>query len=171
MQLSRLLIALVVTGLSLPSGLAAQESGAPAALLLEMDTGDRIRVLAPPDTMVEGRVASVYVRSIVLNLDGAAPAGEGAYTWSSDFESIDAVWTRGRQTWLGAAIGGGVGAILGGLAGAVAPGLCENTTCGSSDNSDFENILIGSLLGGAAGGLVGALVGTAFPRWSLRYER
>jgi hypothetical protein len=166
MQLSRLLIALVVTGLSLPSGLAAQESGAPAALLLEMDTGDRIRVLAPPDTMVEGRVASVYVRSIVLNLDGAAPAGEGAYTWSSDFESIDAVWTQGRQTWLGAAIGAGAGLVIGGLAMWVGSGLCEYE-CDSSAG----DYVLGSVLFGGAGALVGALVGSAFPRWSLQYER
>jgi hypothetical protein len=118
--------------------------------------------------MVEGRVVSVFVRSIVLNLDGAAPAGGYAAEWSTDFGSIDAVWTRGRQTWLGAAIGGGAGMIFGGLFGYVAPGLCEYE-CG--DSSDAENILVGALLGGAAGALVGGLIGTAFPRWSLKFER
>jgi len=165
---SRLFARLVVLALTLPSALPGQQPVDPGPLLLEMDTGDRIRVLAPPDTMVEGRVASVYVQSLVLDLDAPAAAGEGASQWTTDLGSIDAVWTRGRQTWLGAAIGGGVGAILGGLVGSVAAGLCEYE-CG--DSSDFENALVGGLLGGAAGGLLGALIGTAFPRWSLKFER
>ncbi len=163
---SRLFARLVVLALTLPSALPGQQPVDPAPLLLELGTGDRIRVLVPPDSLVEGRVASVYVQTLVLDLPSAS--GDMASQWTTEMESIDAVWTRGRQTWLGAAIGGGVGAILGGRVGSVAAGLCEYE-CG--DNSDFENALVGGLLGAAAGGLLGALIGTAFPRWSLKFER
>jgi hypothetical protein len=165
---SDLVALLALIALAMPSTLPGQQPADPASLLLELDTGDRIRVLAPPDTMVEGRVASVYVQSLVLDLDVPAASGGVAAEWTTEIGSIDAIWTRGRQTWLGAAIGGGIGAILGGLTGSVASGLCEYE-CG--DSSDFENAVIGGLIMGAAGGLLGALVGTAFPRWSLRYER
>jgi hypothetical protein len=74
--------------------------------------------------------------------------------------------TRGRQTWLGAAIGGGAGVILGGLAMWFGSGLCEYDC--DSDAGDYG---LGTLLFGGAGAIVGALVGTAFPKWSLRYER
>ncbi|MEJ2483516.1 MAG: hypothetical protein P8049_10515 [Gemmatimonadota bacterium] len=168
MNRSHLIAALAAAATMAPGALPAQQSGDPAFLLLELETGKRVRVLAPPDTAVEGRVARVYVQSLVLDLDARDAAGVGASQWTAETTSIVAVWTRGRQTWLGAAIGGGAGAILGGLVGSVARGLCDYE-CG--DNSDAENILVGGLFGGAAGALVGALVGTAFPRWSLQYER
>lgn len=168
MSRSRLFSVLSFIALVLPPALQGQQSGDLQSLLLDLDTGQRIRVLAPPDTVVEGRVASVYVQSLVLNLEAPGTGGEGASEWTAEIESIDAIWTRGRQTWLGAAIGGGIGAVLGGLTGAVAAGLCEYE-CG--DNSDFENAVIGGLLGGAAGGLLGALIGSAFPRWSLQFRR
>ena len=168
MRRSGLFNVLSFVALAMPAALPGQQPGDLSSLLLELDTGQRIRVLAPPDTVVEGRVASVYVQSLVLNLEAPGPGAEGASEWTSEIESIDAIWTRGRQTWLGAAIGGGIGAVLGGLTGAVAAGLCEYE-CG--DNSDFENAVIGGLLGGAAGGLLGALIGSAFPRWSLQFRR
>ncbi len=168
MHRSRLLTVLLLAALAMPAALSGQQPGDLTSLLLELDTGERIRVLAPPDTMVEGRVASVYAQSFVLDLEAQGPGAAGGSEWATQIESIDAVWTRGRQTWLGAAIGGGIGAILGGLTGSVASGLCEYE-CG--DNSDFENAVIGGLLGGAAGGLLGGLIGSAFPRWSLQFER
>ncbi len=166
MRRSRLSVRLAILGLLIPGALPGQEFTGPASLLLEMDAGDRIRVLAPPDTMVEGRVSSVYVESLVLDLDAPSSAGEDASQWATDFDSIDAVWTRGRQTWLGAAIGGGAGVILGGLTMAVASGLCEYDC-----DADAGDYVLGTLVFGGAGALVGALIGSAFPRWSLRFER
>jgi hypothetical protein len=163
---SLILAFLVMLGLAAPADLPGQESADPASILLDLDTGDRIRVLAPPDTTVEGRVASIYVRSLVLDLDSQAGAGSGGSQWTTDFGAIDALWTRGRQTWLGAAIGGGVGLIFFGLAASVGSGLCEYD-CDTSAG----DYVIGGLLFGGAGAALGALVGTAFPRWSLKYER
>ena len=150
----------------MPSALCRQPPDDPGSLLLELDTGEWVRVLAPPDPKVEGRVAGVYARSLVLDLEAPGRPGEGATRWSTDLGSIDAVWTRGRQTWLGAAIGAGGGLVIGGLAIGVASGLCEY----ECDTSAGDYVL-GGLLFGGAGALVGALVGSAFPRWSLQYER
>lgn len=161
MRGSRCSLYLILIGLAAPAALPCQESTDPASLLQELDRGDRVRVLAPPDTLVEGTVASIYARSIVLDLE--TPATE---QWTTEFGSIDAVWTRGRQTWLGAAIGGGAGVILGGLAMWFGSGLCEYNC-----DSDAGDYALGTLLFGGAGAIVGALVGTAFPKWSLRYER
>jgi hypothetical protein len=167
MHRSNLLARLAVLALTLPSALPGQQPAEPASLLLELGTGDRIRVLAPPDSMLEGRVESVYVQSLVLDLDVPASSGDIGLQWTTEMEAIDAVWTRGRQTWLGAAIGAGAGLVIGGLTIGVASGLCEYE-CGDSSAGDY---VLGGLLFGGAGALVGALVGSAFPRWSLQYER
>jgi len=150
----------------MPAPLSGQQSSDLTSLLVELNTGDRVRVLVPPDPMVEGRVASVYAQSIVLHLEAPGPGPAGTPEWTTEIESIDAVWTRGRQTWLGAAIGAGGGLLIGGLAIGAASGLCEyECDAGAGDYA------LGGLLFGGAGALVGALVGSAFPRWSLQYER
>lgn len=147
MHRSNLLARLAVLALTLPSALPGQQPAEPASLLLELGTGDRIRVLAPPDSMLEGRVESVYVRSLVLDLDVPASSGDIGLQWTTEMEAIDAVWTRGRQTWLGAAIGAGAGLVIGGLTIGVASGLCEYE-CGDSSAGDY--VLGGLLFGGPA---------------------
>lgn len=166
MHRSRLFAPLLLATLAMPAPLPGQQSNALTSLLVELNTGDRVRVLAPPDPMVEGRVASVYAQSIVLDLEAPGPGPEGTPEWTTEIESIDAVWTHGRQTWLGAAIGAGGGLLLGGLAIGAATGLCEyECDTGAGD------YVLGGVLFGAAGALVGGLVGSAFSRWSLQFER
>ena len=166
MHRSRFVTVLLLVSLAMPAALSGQQASDLTSLLAELDTGERLRVLAPPDTMVEGRVASVYAQSFVLDLEAQGPGAAGGSEWATQIESIDAVWTRGRQTWLGAAIGGGVGLVLGGLTMAIADGLCEYECDASAGN-----YVLGGVLFGSAGALVGALVGSAFPRWSLKFER
>ena len=166
MHRSGLIAPLLLATLALPAPLPGQQSSDLTSLLVELNTGDRVRILAPPDPMVEGRVASVYAQSLVLDLEASGPGIAGGSEWATQIESIDAVWTRGRQTWLGAAIGAGGGLLIGGLAIGAASGLCEyECDTGAGD------YVLGGVLFGAAGALVGALVGSAFPRWSLKFER
>jgi len=147
-------------------GAVAQEPVAAPAALYELSDGDRVRVLVPPDEAVEGDVARVDSGRLVLRLDQIAEGAGASTEQAASFESIEALWTRSRRTWLGAGIGGGVGAVLGGLTGAVAAGLCE----GECDDETVTIVAVG-LLGAAAGALVGGLVGSAVSRWNLQFEQ
>jgi hypothetical protein len=146
--------------------LAQEQRMGASSVLSELDEGGRVRVLVPPDTVVEGNVATASARSLMLSVNDPGTAGGAVVDRAAAVESIEALWTRSRRTWLGAAIGAGTGAVFGGLAGAVAVGLSES----SSDDDAGAIILIG-VLGAGAGAVVGGLVGSAFSHWNLRFKQ
>lgn len=162
-----LLVAVVCVSAWSPRVTLAQERDTvPSSVLRQLGEGDRLRVLVPPDTAVEGTAVNVGSGSLVLRVTYPGPGGKAAVEQDATIESIEALWTRKRQTWLGAAIGAGAGAVLGSLVGLVAVGLSE------SDSGDEAGavVLVG-VLGAGAGAVVGGLVGSAFSNWNLRFRQ
>lgn len=142
-----------------------QRTGA-SAVLSELAEGGRVRVLVPPDTVVEGNVATASARSLVLSVNDPGTAGGAVVDRTAAVESIEALWTRGRRTWLGAGIGAGVGGVLGGLTGAIAHDLCESD-CGDAAGT----IIVVGIVGAGGGALLGALIGSAFSKWDRQFEQ
>ncbi len=162
-----LLVAVVCACTWSPGAILAQERDTVgSSVLTELDEGDRLRVLVPPDTALEGTVVNVGAGSLVLRVKEAGPAGGVSVDQAAAIGSIEALWTRKRRTWLGAAIGAGAGAVLGSLAGAVAVGLSE-----SSSDDDAGAVVLAGVLGAGAGAVVGGLVGSAFSNWNLRFRQ
>jgi hypothetical protein len=78
---------------------------------------------------------------------------------------IDRLWTRGRSTVKGAAIGGIAGLVGGVLYGAA----ISEVTCAESSCTTLGLMAAVGGLGAAGGAAVGALVGLAIPSWKLRF--
>ena len=118
MHRSRLFAPLLLAALAMPAPLPGQQSSDLTSLLVELNTGDRVRVLAPPDPMVGGRVASVYAQSIVLDLEAPGPGPEGTPEWTTEIGLCEYECDTGAGDYVrGGVLFGAAGALVGGLVG------------------------------------------------------
>ena len=83
-----LLVVVLCVCVSSPRVTLAQDQGMGAsAVLSELGEGSRVRVLVPPDTVVEGNVANASARSLVLRLDDPGTAGRPVVDQAAAVES------------------------------------------------------------------------------------
>ena len=130
------------------SPLEGQGLDSASVLLLKPDRFVRIQV--PDLGRIQGKVGFISGPELYL------VTGEGSRTIS--LAAADTLWIRGRQTTLGAVIGGVIGLGGGVFLGLLAQGI------GGAESSDN---VVGpvALVGTAAGALVGAVAGATFRRW------
>lgn len=133
--------------------------------ILGLQEGERVRVLAPPAPLREGRVIAVDSTSAVLRIEFDPGSREDpAARQDVRFGSVGSLWTLHRHTWGGAGWGAAGGAVLGGLFGAGISSAFDD------DGPDtLESIAIFGLLGAGAGAVVGAIVGSALSGWVQIY--
>jgi len=119
-------VVIVLVSSWLPVVLGAQEAqGAPAER--EIEPGDRIRFVAPPEfpDQVTGRVTAL--EEGMLEVDRKRSRGGPVTVQLSDVSQLEVSVERKRQTVLGLGIGTGVGLVVGGL---LAWAFCEGPDAG-----------------------------------------
>ncbi len=132
--------------------------------LVELEAGQRIRVLAPPDERREGEVTAVDSAASVLRVEFELGVDQsGGELQQVGFGSIQSVWANRRYVWPGAGWGAAAGAAVGGLFGAAISGAVE-------DGSTGALVAVYGLLGAGAGAVVGGIVGSSMSGWKHVYE-
>lgn len=158
---------LAAAALVLPGGRSvAQEEGS------EPGDTDRLQVVTQqlkPDERLRLQMAGEGLRLegryLGSDEDGSLRLTSGERVVRAPLVEIDRLWTRGRSTVKGAAIGGIAGLVGGMLYGAA----ISEVTCAESSCTTLGLMAAVGGLGAAGGAAVGALVGLAIPSWKLRF--
>lgn len=159
---------LAVPPLLLPAGRCLAQTEEPArpatagrleAVVRDLEPDQRLRLqLSGTGQRLEGRYLGP-------DDDGSLRLTSGERVVRAPLVEIDGLWTRGRSTVKGAAIGGIAGLVGGALYGAA----ISEVTCAESSCTTLGLMAAVGGLGAAGGAAVGALVGLAIPSWKLRF--
>ncbi len=159
---------LAAAALVLPGGrCVAQTEGGPEpgdthrlqVVTQQLKPDERLRLqMAGEGLRLEGRYLGA-------DDDGGLQLTSGERVVRAPLPEIDRLWTRGRSTVKGAAIGGIAGLVGGVLYGAA----ISEVTCAESSCTTLGLMAAVGGLGAAGGAAMGALVGLAIPSWKLRF--
>jgi len=136
--------------------LAAARARAVATLPLQ----ERVRLSLAGSGFVQGRFLGTSADSLHF-ADSLGPR-------AIPLAAVDGLWTRGRRTVLGAAVGGAVvGAANGYLFYVIGAMFCG--IGGSESCRPWALAAVGAVGGAVGGALLGGAIGSAFTRWSRRF--